>query len=63
MKNLKITERDYLKANRKASREEEIASFGKPLPKSKVHKSKKIYDRKKAKAETETQPNFLSVVT
>ena len=31
MKNRKITQQDYLKAHRKASREEEIALHGKPI--------------------------------
>ena len=38
---------DYIKANRKASREEEIAAHGHPLPKHHVETSKKIYSRKK----------------
>ncbi len=46
----KITEQDYVKAHRKASREEEIALHGHPLPRKRVHKSKKQYDRKKIKA-------------
>lgn len=40
----------YIKAHRKASREAEIEAFGHPLPKRKVHKSKKTYNRKKYKA-------------
>lgn len=55
----RITEEDYIKANRRASREEEIRAHGKPLPKSKAHKSKKIYDRKKSKAGIKSLP-FLS---
>ncbi len=47
---LRITERDYLLANRKASREEEILAHGKPVAfRSLLHKSKKKYDRKKLK--------------
>ena len=41
-----FTLEDYIKANRRASREEEIAKFGHPLPKHFVHKSKHIYTRK-----------------
>lgn len=48
----------YLKANRKASREVEIEAFGHPLPKHKVHKSKKIYNRKKNKAGRNDLPFF-----
>lgn len=42
---------DYLKANRKANREIEIETFGHSINYSKVQKSKKIYDRKKQKAD------------
>ena len=31
MKNFKITQEDYIKANRKASREEEIRLYGKQI--------------------------------
>lgn len=41
---------DYVKANRKASREEEILVHGKPVStRPAVFKSKKVYDRKKHK--------------
>ncbi|MGN0045400.1 hypothetical protein [Alistipes indistinctus] len=43
----RITEQDYLKAHRKASREEEIARHGRPVGQSRVHRSKKAYDRKR----------------
>ncbi len=47
---LRITERDFLLANRKASREEEIHMHGKPIAfRSHIHKSKKKYDRKQFK--------------
>lgn len=51
MKKQKITERDYIKANRKASREEEIESHTRPVGVQRVHKSKKVYNRKKVKAD------------
>lgn len=38
---------DYIKAVRKKSREEEIQLYGKPLPKTKIKESKKIYKRNK----------------
>ncbi len=51
MKTKKITQQeDYIKANRKASREAEIELYGHSLNHQRVHKSKKIYDRKKYKA-------------
>ena len=49
-KKFKITIKDFLKANRKAAREEEIEKYGKPIIfKTKIHKSKKIYSRKNYK--------------
>ncbi|MEG0519259.1 MAG: hypothetical protein RR555_10410 [Bacteroidales bacterium] len=51
MKKMKITQRDYIKANRKASREAEIENHTHPIHFKRVHKSKKVYDRKRSKAE------------
>ena len=49
-KKLRITEADYLKANRKASRQEEIESHGHPVQgRAMIHKSKKVYDRNRMK--------------
>ena len=48
MKNrkLRITEKDFLLANRRASRAEEIERHGKQISMRKLtHKSKKVYDR------------------
>lgn len=46
----RITESDFLLANRKASREEEIARFGKQcIFRTTTQKSKKVYDRKRLK--------------
>ena len=47
MKN-RITRDDYIKANRKASREAEIEKYGHPICYKRVHQSKKVYNRKKA---------------
>lgn len=45
---MKITTQDYIKANRKASREEEIKTYGKLISsRPKIHKSKKQYNRKR----------------
>ena len=45
-----ITEADYIKAQRKASREEEITLHGKPVSyRRATHKSLKAYDRSKEK--------------
>lgn len=57
MKNQKrITQHDYLKAHRKASREEEIARHGHPVGFNRVHLSKKTYNRKKTKADDKGLP-------
>ena len=44
----RITVNDFIKANRKASREEEIAAHGKQISFRKtLHRSRKVYDRKR----------------
>ena len=43
----RITMNDYVKANRTASRNAEIDDHGHPVCHKKIHKSKKVYDRKK----------------
>ena len=44
----RITVQDFIKANRKASREEEIAAYGSQVSFRRVlHKSRKQYDRKR----------------
>ena len=49
-KKLKITEADFMLANRRAARPEEIAEHGRPVTFRKaIHKSKKAYDRKRLK--------------
>jgi len=52
MKNKKLTimEADFILANRRASRNEEIEAHGRQVrSRAMVHKSKKIYDRKQIK--------------
>lgn len=62
MKKHKITEQDYLKAHRKASREEEIAQHGKPVRQQRaVHRSEKIYNRKRMKAGMKILPFSLPI--
>ena len=47
---LHITEADFMLANRRAARLEEIAEHGRPVTFRRViHKSKKAYDRKRLK--------------
>lgn len=49
-KKLRITEADFMLANRRAARLEEIEAHGKPVSFRKVlQKSKKVYDRKRFK--------------
>ena len=49
-KKMRITEADYMLAQRRAARMEEIAEHGKPVSFRKaLHKSKKAYDRKRLK--------------
>ena len=46
-KKLRITEADFMLANRRAARMEEISEHGRPVSmRSALHKSKKVYDRK-----------------
>ncbi len=55
----KITRTDYIKANRKASREAEIEAHGHSPSRLKVHKSKRTYDRKNYKAGRNDLPFIL----
>ena len=58
---MRITERDFILANRKAAREEEIQAHGKPITfRKQLYKSKKTYSRKQSKqAIIETDDGFL----
>jgi len=58
MKNAEL--KDYIKACRKAGREEEIAAHGRPVAVFRIHKSKKAYDRKRMKAaDKKSLPFFI----
>ena len=47
---MRITEKDFLLANRRAARQEEIEAHGKAIIfRSVRHKSRKVYDRKRLK--------------
>ena len=49
-KKLRITEKDFIFANRRAARMEEIERHGHPVQSRRmVHKSKKTYDRNRIK--------------
>ena len=57
-KKLRITEADFMLANRRAARLEEIAEHGRPVSFRKaIHKSKKVYDRKRLKRAGENLPD------
>ena len=59
-KKLRITEADFMLANRRAARLEEIAEHGRPVSFRKaVHKSRKVYDRKRLKRAGENLPDGL----
>lgn len=49
-KKLRISQADFMLANRRAARLEEIEAHGRPVEaRTMLHKSKKVYDRKKEK--------------
>ena len=48
-KKLRITEADFMLANRRAAWMEEISEHGRPVSYTALHKSKKVYDRKRLK--------------
>ena len=58
-KKMQFDREDYLKVNRKLSREEEIKTHGRPVRIGGVHKSKKVYDRKRSKAEMKKALPYL----
>lgn len=58
----RITQDDYIKANRKASREAEIEMYGHPICHKRVHQSKKVYNRRKIKAADKKLPYFLLLI-
>lgn len=63
MKKYRITERDYLKAHRKARREEEIDRHDRPVRIGGVKPSKKRYDRKREKAVLKKLPFFVRQIS
>ena len=55
-KRLRITEADFILANRRAARLEEIELHGKPVSFRKVlQKSKKVYNRKQVKIDSSSE--------
>ena len=53
---------DYIKANRKGSREVEIENHGHPVSFNRVHVSKKVYNRKRDKADASGHLPYLYIV-
>lgn len=49
-KKLRITLSDYVRAAKRADRTAEIQEHGRPVSFKRVHKSRKVYDRKRLKA-------------
>lgn len=63
-KKLRITEKDFLLANRRAARMEEIEAHGRPVSYRKaIHKSKKVYDRKAVKRQASGDDLPLSLTS
>ena len=58
----RITQDDYIKANRKASREAEIEMYGHPICHKRVHQSKKVYNRRKIKAADKKLPPDIATL-
>ena len=60
-KKFRITQKDFLTANRRAARLEEIEAHGRPIQMRRmVHKSQKVYDRNKFKrAAIKNDDSFL----
>ena len=52
---------DYIKVNRAISRREEIEKHGRPIKIFGIHKSKKVYDRKRMKKELSRESSSFLV--
>lgn len=58
----RITTEEFLRCNRKCSRDEEIAVHGRPVGRSMTFASKRAYDRRKMKADLRKDPLFCSTI-
>lgn len=54
---------DYIKASRRGSREAEIENHGRPVSHNRVHVSKKVYNRKRTKADDKGRLPYFFVVS
>ena len=50
---------EYIKANRKGSREAELENHGRPVSHNRIHVSKKVYNRKRMKKVSEKDTFFF----
>ena len=53
---------EYIKANRKGSRAAELENHGRPVSHNRIHVSKKVYNRKRNKADAQRQLPYLFLV-
>ncbi|MCS3347312.1 hypothetical protein NXU84_10470 [Parabacteroides distasonis] len=53
---------EYIKANRKGSREAELENHGRPVSHNRIHVSKKVYNRKRMKRLSQNKLEMASVV-
>lgn len=53
---------EYIKANRKGSREAELEKHGRPVSHNRIHVSKKVYNRKRNKADAQRHLPYLFLV-
>ena len=53
---------EYIKANRKGSREAELENHGRPVSHNRIHVSKKVYNRKRMKADAQRHLPYLFLV-
>ncbi len=53
---------EYIKANRKGSREAELENHGRPVSHNRIHVSKKVYNRKRNKADAQRHLPYLFLV-
>lgn len=53
---------EYIKANRKGSREAELENHGRPVSHNRIHVSKIVYNRKRMKADVQRHLPYLFLV-
>lgn len=53
---------EYIKANRKGSREAELENHGRPVSHNRIHVSKKVYNRKRMKADAQRHLPYSIII-